>query len=139
MDNQYIEIKDAIKALRLEREIKEYFNDEKDKIINKIKYKFVSGNPRVWWLSLKYKPKNFIYTDNYQYRRIGELLNEEECFFIPELEDIHVFETKVQYVIKIIENSSFFEYYIVNKSITKFLCETDHGDFLFININDLKE
>jgi hypothetical protein len=132
-DEKYIEIIEAIHKLKLENEVLEIMNIEKDELLNKIKDEFVVGNPRVWWLSFKKKSKNYIFNDEFQYKRINQFFKENEiCYFISEFDDLFLFKTSVKNIIELINECSFFEYYIVNLELSNLLCETDHGDLLFI-------
>ncbi|RGT95751.1 hypothetical protein DWX01_17525 [Bacteroides eggerthii] len=134
IDEKYSEIINASKELGIIEQVSELIGDDKISILKKIKDKFVLDNPRVWWLSFKKKPKNYIFKDEYQYKRIVNFFNKKEiCYFIAELDDLHIFKTSIGNIVNIINECSFFEYYIVNLSLTKLLCETDHGDLLFID------
>ena len=60
------------------------------------------------------------------------IADDEVCYFIAELDLIHVFKLSVRNIIKILGECSFFEYYIADLKIQKLLCETDHGDLLYL-------
>ena len=103
-------------------------------VLDRIKNRFVLGNPRVWWLSFRFPPKEHHY-DDYQYKRISCFLNNEDfCYFIAELDVTHIFKARVADVVFIIGECSFFEYYVVSMDLKKLICETEHGDFLEITI-----
>ncbi len=132
-DDKYLELISAIQCLCISGQVFEIVGDEKYYVIEQIKNKFVVGDPRVWWLSFKKKPQNFIFDDEFQYKRIVDFFNENDnCYFITELNDLHVFKLSIRNVINIIDECSFFEYYIVSLDLACLLCETDHGDLLFI-------
>ena len=132
-DKKYTEIVEAINSLDRKEDIIEIQNKEKDNIIADIMSKFVVGNPRVWWLAFKKKPGTFSFDDEFQYQRINQFFdNDEVCYFIAELDLIHVFKLSVRNIIKILGECSFFEYYITDLKIQKLLCETDHGDLLYL-------
>jgi len=61
----------------------------------------------------------------------GQLVD-EQCYFITELDSIHIFKASVRNIIRIIGECSFFEYYVLDLGLDKLLCETEHGDLLFL-------
>ena len=138
IDIQYEEIINSIKNLCITDQIIEITKEEKDEILAKIMGKFVEGNPRAWWLSFKIKAQIYSFQDEFQYKRINTFFeNNEICYFITQLlyDKLYVFESNIRNIINIIGECSFFEYYIINHSLTKLLCETDHGDLLLIDVN----
>ena len=77
--------------------------------------------------------KNFSFDDEFQYKRINNFFdNDEQCYFITELDSIHIFKASVRNIIRIIGECSFFEYYVLDLGLDKLLCETEHGDLLFL-------
>src|SRR5690606_22570475 len=104
----------------------------KNVLIKQIEQLYVSGRPRVWWLSLKYEPTNFTFNDNFQYKRISNFFDyNEKVYLIVEADSEKlVFVAPVEIIIKLIGESPFFEYYILNMDLSRMLCETDHGDLL---------
>ena len=130
-DEKYLELKEAINSLDNKNEVMEIQNIAKDNIIADIMNKFVIGNPRVWWLAFKKKPKSFSFDDEFQYQRISQFFdNNDVCYLITELDTIHLFKLPVRNIIKIIGECSFFEYYVTDLKMQNLLCETDHGDLL---------
>ena len=131
MDEQYQELLRCIESLDARERIQELGGD----VLDRIKNRFVLGNPRVWWLSFRFPPKEHHYDDDYQYKRISCFLNNEDfCYFIAELDVTHIFKARVADVVFIIGECSFFEYYVVYIDFKKLICETEHGDFLEITI-----
>ncbi|WP_449018613.1 hypothetical protein [Prevotella sp.] len=131
MDEQYQELLRCIESLDARERIQELGGD----VLDRIKNRFVLGNPRVWWLSFRFPPKEYHYDDDYQYKRISCFLNNEDfCYFIAELDVTHIFKARVADVVFIIGECSFFEYYVVSMDLKKLICETEHGDFLKITI-----
>ena len=132
-DEKYLELREAINSLDDKAEVIEIQNVAKDNIITDIMNKFVVGTPRVWWLAFKRKPKSISFDDEFQYQRINQFFNDDEvCYLITELETIHVFKLSVRKIIKILGECSFFEYYITDLKFQNLLCETDHGDLLYL-------
>ena len=131
MDEQYQELLRCIESLDARERIQELGGD----VLDRIKNRFVLGNPRVWWLSFRFPPKEHHYDDDYQYKRISCFLNNEDfCYFIAELDVTHIFKARVADVVFIIGECSFFEYYVVSMDLKKLIWETEHGDFLEITI-----
>ena len=127
MDEQYQELLRCIESLDARETIQELGGD----VLDRIKNRFVLGNPRVWWLSFRFPPKEHHYDDDDQYKRISCFLNNEDfCYFIAELDVTHIFKARVADVVFIIGECSFFEYYVVSMDLKKLICETEHGDFL---------
>lgn len=127
MDEQYQELLRCIESLDARERIQELGGD----VLDRIKNRFVLGNPRVWWLSFRFPPKEHHYDDDDQYKRISCFLNNEDfCYFIAELDVTHIFKARVADVVFIIGECSFFEYYVVSMDLKKLICETEHGDFL---------
>lgn len=132
-DEKYLELKEAINSLDNKNEVMEIQNIAKDNIIADIMNKFVIGNPRVWWLAFKKKPKSFSLDDEFQYQRISQFFdNNDVCYLITELDTIHLFKLPVRNIIKNIGECSFFEYYVTDLKMQNLLCETDHGDLLYL-------
>ena len=96
-DEKYLELKEAINSLDNKNEVMEIQNIAKDNIIADIMNKFVIGNPRVWWLAFKKKPKSFSFDDEFQYQRISQFFdNNDVCYLITELDTIHLFKLPVR-------------------------------------------
>ena len=132
-DEKYSELIEAIDIFELKDEVVEIRDRQKDRLITDIMRKFVVGNPRVWWLAFKKTPKNFSFDDEFQYQRISQFFdNNDVCYLITELDTIHLFKLSVRNIIKIIGECSFFEYYITDLKMQNLLCETDHGDLLYL-------
>lgn len=132
-DEKYLELKESINSLDNKNEVMEIQNIAKDNIIADIMNKFVIGNPRVWWLAFKKKPKSFSFDDEFQYQRISQFFdNNDVCYLITELDTIHLFKLPVRNIMKIIGECSFFEYYVTDLKMQNLLCETDHGDLLYL-------
>lgn len=89
----------------------------------------------MWWLSLKYKPKSFIFDLEQPYKEIVNFFNkEEDVWFVVEDDNQLLYKTKISYVIDIIGECSGFEYNIISENHDRFLCENDHDEFLFIDL-----
>ena len=77
MDEQYQELLRCIESLDARETIQELGGD----VLDRIRKRFVLDNPRVWWLSFRFPPKEHHYDDD-QYKRISCFLNNEDfCYF----------------------------------------------------------
>lgn len=129
-DLKYIEIKKAIKYLEIADSFRE-LND--DRLLEKIKNIFVVGDPRVWWLSFKNKPDLLTSNDEEEYLELTKYFSrDEECYFIAELDELHIFQSRIDIIVNLISECSFFEYYVIDNRLTKLICETEHGDLLLV-------
>ena len=92
-DEKYLELREAINSLDDKAEVIEIQNVAKDNIITDIMNKFVVGNPRVWWLAFKRKPKSFSFDDEFQegvskcthplfYAQSPDFLKPGFCYFL---------------------------------------------------------
>lgn len=129
-DIKYTEIKNAVKNLEITDSFRELLDD---RLLEKIKNTFIVGDPRVWWLSFKKQPELLSSTDEEEYLELTKYFSHnEECYFIAELDELHLFQSRIENVVNLIGECSFFEYYVIDNSLTKLICETEHGDLLFV-------
>jgi hypothetical protein len=134
------EIREAIIELKIENKVKAFSGEKKNNILLKLKSIFVRGDPRVWWLSLKYKPTSYVFEEQLAYKKINYFFNEnDDVWFVAE-DDVYdeplLYKTKVSFVIDIIGGCTGFEYNIISENCEKYLCENDHGEFLYIDIHE---
>ena len=135
LSNYEKEISDAISSLKIEDKVKIFTAEQKREVLQKIQAFFVVGNPRVWWLSLKYKPVTFIFEQENSYKRITDFFGEEEeVWLVIEDEEQLLYKTNISCIINIISECSYFEYNIITQNFDRFLCENDHDEFLFIDL-----
>lgn len=133
------EIMESISNLKIQEKVKVITGEEKKNILLELQKTFVNGNPRVWWLSLKYEPTFLVFKQEKPYKEIVNFFDkEEDVWFVIENDDQILLKTKISHVIDIIGDCIYFEYNIISKNYDRFLCETDHGDFLFIDIHKNK-
>lgn len=128
------EIIRSVKEQNLQNVV-QIFNAKTANIItNNLKEIFVLGTPRVWWLSLRYEPKSFIFDEPNSFEKITHFFNDDdEVWWIIEDEDL-LFKLQIKHIILIIADCPFFEYNIVSLDKTKLLIENDHNEFLFIDL-----
>jgi hypothetical protein len=117
-------------------EIEELPRNEAKHVYDTAKEKFVSGNPRVWWLKLKHKPI-VVHTGEspeFSYLERNWPADDSRCYFIPENEsdEPRVFDAKLSGIVKLLSNSNFFEYYLVGKDLDWLMIENDHNELLIL-------
>lgn len=138
--NQWVE--EAIRVLNLPaEELEQLDNSKVSSVIQRIKSKFVIGNPRAWWMSLK-KPINiFVIDDSYDISGsvdyLDKFLPSEEPYFlfIPENEadEYVVFQATLKAIKEILLECPFFEYYLLPINLKWILCENDHHGEVIIS------
>jgi len=111
--------------------------EDSDQLLSAIKYTYVNGNPRAWWLSLNHKQKTFTYSDNSGYKHIKKIIKKlhgnkkiDDVFFIADDDEMLIYRIPLDSLEKIVENSIFFEYYVVANDLSWLVCENDHGDII---------
>ncbi|MBB5060972.1 hypothetical protein HDF16_005708 [Granulicella aggregans] len=93
--------------------------------------KFVTGEPRVWWLGLK---TPYVYYEIGS-TRLSEILpvSQGRVLFIPEVDDGHplpVYAVDVATLEGILGECPFFEYYVADRSGAWLVAETEHDVFI---------
>ena len=125
----------SISILEKEDKVKIYVGQERKENLKKIQDIFVNGNPRVWWIALKYKTISFVFDQEEPYRRITDFFDaEENVWIIIEDDERILLKANVSDIIDIISECSYFEYNIVSQNFDRYLCETDHNEMLFIDL-----
>ena len=114
-------INDAIGASKFSSDdLIELSSDKAQAIASQARSKFVTGNPRTWWLSLTQTPVVVEVDDSsdFAYLKQNWPENASKCYFIPETEsdELRVFEVTLNGLIKVLSGTSFFEYYLVGTS-----------------------
>lgn len=146
----FITINDFGKMSILEQEIKRITSNDsinllllegkdKEKIIDNIESTFVFDNPRAYWLDFRYLAKSIEYNSDYPYLKIPDLVGYDEIVYFL-IDDFntkpHLLKGKFKDVFFFIEEcEGLDEYYIISKNIDKIICENDHDELLYIDIN----
>lgn len=130
------EINQAIEELKLEEKVEIFAGKEREKILLQLKSVFVRGNPRVWWLSLKWKTKSLFFEGETYKDLINHFSEDEMVWFVIEEDEQLLYRTKISYIISILENCSLFEYNLISEDLKRFICETDHDDILYIDLRE---
>jgi len=90
--------------------------------------RYVSGNPRVWWLDLK-KPIE----EQYDSRSIDltSIMPDKSgtCWFIPETEAWTVYEVDITQIQRLLNDCPLFEYNLLARDFSWLVIETDHNMF----------
>lgn len=129
----------TIAELKLEKQVHIYVGQERERLLKEMQEIFVEGNPQVWWLRLKYKPESYVFEVDEPWKEIRRFFDrDEEVYFI--IEDADIFseqllcKAKISQVIEIVDNSEMlFEYNLISINYDRFMCETDHDEYLFID------
>lgn len=130
------EIIRSIREQHLENAVHSFNKKEASLIIKQLKTIFVNGNPRAWWLSLKYTPENFIFDNPQPFERITRFFDTDETvWWVIDGDEELLFQIKIQHIILIIADCPFFEYNIISLNQKKLLIENDHNEFLFIHLD----
>ncbi len=120
--------------------------DKSEEIISRIKDRYVDGNPRAWWLTLKNKKNVFSYSDNSGYQHISkavscfggsEKIKLENIFLIADEDNdyTYIYDIPFSSISHVIENCRFFEYYIIPHDLSWLICENEHGDLIVCSEN----
>lgn len=129
------EIEEAVQQLHLPNDSFVKCDPSKaSDVVQRAKNVFVSDNPRVWWLSLKY-PKSFVsfpQCDGSQHVTDYIPTTEKRCWFIPETGKaaLPVFDVQAKVVSAVLGECSFFEYYLVGKTFEWLIIENDHNEVI---------
>ena len=134
------EIEQAVSFLQLnELDFKKLPIDQAKIIVDEARLRFVIGNPRSWWLSLSMPATTYNYSNSQCYLHIKDhwAPPDDKCFFIPEIEhqSLAVFHTTIANVQLLLQNCSFFEYYILSQTLDFLLIENDHNEILVTQVN----
>jgi len=102
-------------------------------VLKRAKDKFVEGEPRSWWQSLKLKPQAYD-SSTVSLQRVFPT-PDEKCWFIPETGeiDLPVYEIETAVVSKLLDECPLFEYYLVGRNIDWLVAESDHDEFLVVS------
>lgn len=120
-------IDEAIATLQLD--FRKCSDLERARIVATAHAKFVSGNPRVWWLNLKLASTK---TSSVVSSLLDVIpLDTKTVWFIPEDESdaLTVYEGDVALLPRLLDECPLFEYYIVAQDFLWLLGETDHDEF----------
>src|SRR5262245_58422704 len=129
------QITDVINELSLEpTQIRRLHPEEGAQIIQAAHHKFVEGRPRSWWLSLKvpYTAIEYAYASGFRHLAEHWQSKDINCWFIPETEEaeLPVYETTIDVLPRLLEECSFFEYYVLNKDCSLLIIESDHNQVI---------
>jgi hypothetical protein len=96
---------------------------------------FVNGNTRAWWLALKVNADVCSSND----KSLADVLPERKgsCWFIPETEadTLPVYKVPIEDVPKLINESPFFEYYILGQNLDWLVIESDHNEYFVCRLS----
>jgi len=108
-------------------------------IILKARSQFVSGNPRIWWMSLACKSEQF---DSTKYE-LADILPERvgKCWLIPETEseDLPVYSIDLSQLPELLEECPYFEYYVLGSDFGWLVLESDHNVYFVCRMEKAKD
>jgi hypothetical protein len=91
---------------------------------------FVVGNPRAWWMSLRWRGEQFDSTTH----NLSDVLPDKagKCWFIPETESrsLTVYSVELTQLPALLRACPYFEYYVVGNDFGWLLSESDHNVFI---------
>lgn len=103
-------------------------------IISEVRERFVEGNPRVWWLSLKTPVKRTVCKKDCRHYLPEKLpACTDPLYFIPEtesLEPMPVYKLTHALFLQLIPHCPYFEYNIVSTDLQSLLIETEHAQLI---------
>jgi len=113
-------------------------SDNKQEIVEAIESIFVSGTPRAWWTSLKYKPQFFLMVNDADpmQREAFMPVTDGYIFLIADddtNEHKYVFQVTRQTLDAVILECRYFEYYVVPTDISWLMMENDHGAIMRVH------
>ena len=130
-----IQIERAIEILNLDsNDIVRLEMQQTEQLIEVAKTRFVEGNPRAWWLSLRVPYQIAAQDTSSGAPSLMKhwAIDEPFCWLVPEVEDgsYPVYQTTVPIVEKLLSQCRFFEYYLLNKPLDLLLIENDHNQII---------
>jgi hypothetical protein len=97
--------------------------------------RFVTGNPRVWWLGFRKPYETVPYGSREDLTRslnVAIPSGSARCWLIAESEsEIYpVFEGEIVAIVSVLKECGFFEYYLVDSEFRWIVADTDHNELL---------
>lgn len=130
------ELHEAISTLGVAQSFAALPPDEARALASAVKSRFVTGNPRVWWLGFGQSTTSTTYETPAEWAALlaERLASVESCLFIPEPEDgeAAVYRVRPEAAIRVLGECAFFEYYFADESLTWILADTDHNQLIFV-------
>jgi hypothetical protein len=130
------ELEDAVEQLELSTpQFSKCDSPKASDVARTAKQRFVSGNPRVWWLGFQQPYETFPYRSPDDWaQRLESVIphGTTRCWLIAESssETYPVYDVDVATVAAVLEECSFFEYYLVDPAFAWIVADTDHNQIL---------
>ena len=139
------ELADAVKQLGLSTsQFSKCEPPQADDVARTAKVRFVTGNPRVWWLGFQQPYETFPYDslDDWARRLSGVIPHgTARCWLIAEstTETYPVYDVQVESIVAVLKECSFFEYFLVDPAFKWIVADTDHNQLLVARPIDEKK
>ena len=139
MNKEESDLKTELEEAFIGAGINDYSINDAQSLMAKIKGKFISGEPRAWWLSLKHDVNILSYDNNAGYKDIPDVVKKNfthrdfarVILIVDEdNENKFLFKIPLNSLPCIIEACRYFEYYVVAEDLSWLIAENDHGDLL---------
>lgn len=127
---------EIVKSLNIsDFQLKEIGKQQWQQILDKIENTFIknyninNSTKHPYWERLKGDSISICFENNDAYKVLDTLIdkNESVWFLIQEGEKIWLYDGRIEYIEKVIEECYAFEYYLVSKKFLWLLCENHHG------------
>lgn len=137
-------LKEEIKRIVIETEntLTLILDGDHGEIIQSIRENFIQSNPRALWEGFKHEPIPVDTEGDYPHLKLSDLVAENELLYLiidVSNEEYFIIQGYIRSIIYLIEDcSGLDEYYIVSNDMQRIICETDHDELLYIDLNSPK-
>ncbi|MDR2638273.1 MAG: hypothetical protein LBC09_00370 [Helicobacteraceae bacterium] len=136
-NNQTIrdEIARAVKALKIDESAFGEVKSQWDDIVDKTVKRFVAAkdykeaNMRWAWTRFNQPYASAVFADDRAYKRLPEIIEDDRAWFFAEesFDKFWIYEVKPSLIPLVLDETPYFEYYVVSKKYDWLLCENHHG------------
>jgi hypothetical protein len=97
--------------------------------------KFVVGRPRIWWLDLKLPKRVFDYEFVFEHLLEHIPAHDTRVWFIPDGErpERAVFDVDKKWLIPVLTECIYFEYYVLGQANDWLILDTDHDELIWVS------
>ena len=131
------EIDDAVRAAGIEAgRWRKLPLEQAREICLAVRSRFVDGDPRAWWLTLKrpFESHSLPQGDGFRVIQTYVPVADERCLLIPDTDeaDFPVYEVAVSDVSQVLSECQYFEYYLVGERLDWLVTETEHNAVIVV-------